>query len=89
MHRWQNSGLAGLWNGPRSGRKPKWRPEDIESVEAVLAKEQRTYNSNQLCQKLAKNLTCSPEYPSIKKDTQKKGSQCEGKRSADLKQLAW
>ncbi len=88
IHRWQNLGLAGLWNARRSGRKPKWRPEDIESVEAVLAKEQRTYNSSQLCQKLAQTRLVSLSTRQLRRILKKRGASALG-GSADLKQLAW
>ncbi|MEA5536645.1 hypothetical protein [Crocosphaera sp. XPORK-15E] len=38
----------GLWDAPRSGRKRKWRSENIEELTKQLDKEPRTYNRTQL-----------------------------------------
>ena len=54
IHRWKNCGLIGLWDAPREGRKRKWQPAALAEIECKLDKEQRTYNSRQLCQFLAK-----------------------------------
>jgi transposase len=53
IHRWEKVGLMGLWDAPRSGRKRKWQPENIEEITKKLDKEQRTYNSRQLLEILA------------------------------------
>ncbi len=53
IHRWKNRGLMGLWDAPRSGRKRKWLPENIEVITEKLDKEQRTYNTRQLLEILA------------------------------------
>ncbi len=53
IHRWENLGLMGLWDAPRSGRKRKWQPENIEVIAEKLDCDQRTYNSRQLLQILA------------------------------------
>jgi transposase len=53
LHRWQKSGLGGLWDAPHPGAKPRWQLQDIEYLESCLREEQRTYNSHQLAQKLA------------------------------------
>jgi len=52
IQRWQNRGLVGLWSAPGRGAKPKWKPEDIEYIEACLQEDERTYNSVQLARKL-------------------------------------
>lgn len=43
----------GLWDAPRSGKKRKWQPENIEVIAEKLDKDQRTYNSRQLLEILA------------------------------------
>ena len=53
IHRWKKSGLMGLWDAPRSGRKRKWQPEDIEKITTKLDFEQRTYNTRQLLEILS------------------------------------
>jgi transposase len=53
IHRWENFGLIGLWDAPRSGRKRKWQPENIEEIRKKLDEEQRTYNTRQLGEILA------------------------------------
>lgn len=52
LHRWLAEGMEGLVDQPRSGCPRKWQPEDIEYLEQALEKEQRTYNSSQLVEKL-------------------------------------
>lgn len=52
LHRWQQQGLGGLWDAPRPGPQKRWQTEDIEYLESCLRQEQRTYNSQQLAQKL-------------------------------------
>lgn len=53
IHRWKKMGLMGLWDAPRSGRKRKWQPENLEEITGKLDKKQRTYNSRQLLEILA------------------------------------
>lgn len=53
IHRWEKRGLVGLWDGKKSGRKNKWRAEDLAEIERKLETEARTYNSRQLCQFLS------------------------------------
>ena len=53
LHRWQNQGLKGLWEGGNRGRKRQWLEEDLQHLETCLEQEQRTYNATQLAQKLA------------------------------------
>ena len=52
IHRWQNHGLAGLWEAKGRGRKATWKQEDWEAVEKWLS-EERSYSARQLSQKLA------------------------------------
>ena len=44
IHRWKKSGLMGLWDAPRSGRKRKWQPENMEEITKKLDKEQNRTN---------------------------------------------
>lgn len=53
IHRWEEKGLMGLWDAPRSGRKRKWCLQNIELITEKLEKEQRTYSSRQLLTILA------------------------------------
>ena len=53
LHRWQNQGLKGLWEGGNRGRKRQWLEEDLQHLETSLEQEPRTYNAAQLAQKLA------------------------------------
>ena len=74
IHRWQHYSFEGLWDAPRPGRTPKWKPEDIESVvEQSLAKEQRTYNSRQLCQKLLETRLVDLSTRQLRRILKKKG----------------
>ena len=64
LNRWKNDGLGGLWDAPHPGAQRRWQPDDIEYLERCLREEQRTYNSQQLAQKLEKdrNVTLSADH---------------------------
>ena len=64
LNRWKNYGLGGLWDAPHPGAQRRWQPDDIEYLERCLREEQRTYNSQQLAQKLEKdrNVTLSADH---------------------------
>lgn len=53
LQRWRHNGLGGLWEAPGRGAKPKWEEADFQAVEQWIEQDARTYNSNQLAQKLA------------------------------------
>ena len=50
LKRWLKDGLMGLWDLPRSGRKPSWKEEDWKLMEKWL-NEERGYTAKQLAQK--------------------------------------
>jgi transposase len=52
FRRWQERGLAGLWEAPGRGAKPKCQVEDLKYLADCLEKDVRTYNSAQLARKL-------------------------------------
>lgn len=52
LRRWQQEGLAGLWDAPGRGAKAKWQEADMVYLEQCLEQEPRTYNSRQLALKL-------------------------------------
>jgi transposase len=53
LRHWQTLGLGGLWDAPGRGDKPWWQVADLEYLEQALEQEPRTYNSQQLSEKLA------------------------------------
>jgi len=52
IRRWETDGLSGLWEAPGRGAKRKWQEADLQYLEQCLEQEPRTYNSEQLAQKL-------------------------------------
>ena len=64
IHRWQKHGLGGLWEAQGRGQKRRWQEEDLDYLEQCLKKEQRTYNSKQLSEKLTQDrkVKLSPEH---------------------------
>jgi len=52
IHRWNQKGLAGLWEAGGRGKKPSWTDRDWLAIEQWLS-EPRSYSANQLSQKLA------------------------------------
>lgn len=55
LKRWQSLGLGGLWDAPGRGDKPRWQEEDLRYLEQCIEQEPRTYNSQQLAQKLSEH----------------------------------
>ncbi len=53
IHRWNQNGLAGLWEAKGRGKKPSWTTEDWITLEQWL-KEPRSISSRQLSQRLAR-----------------------------------
>lgn len=53
LYRWRDQGLGGLWDAPHPGAQRRWSEADMDYLESCLREEQRTYNSQQLAQKLA------------------------------------
>jgi len=54
LRRWEEKGLGGLWEARGRGVKPKWQEEDLKYLTDCLENDQRTYNSQQLAEKLLK-----------------------------------
>ncbi|MBE9077800.1 helix-turn-helix domain-containing protein [Romeria aff. gracilis LEGE 07310] len=54
IHRWQQGGLYGLWDLSRPGRPPQCSAEILSALEQHLSVEERTVNSRQLVEHLAK-----------------------------------
>ena len=53
LHRWQQDGLYGLWDKPRTGRPPHCSPAVMTALTEHLLSEERTVNSRQLVEHLA------------------------------------
>jgi transposase len=53
LHRWEKFGLAGLWDAPGRGGKPRYSESDLLYLENCLDQEPQSYNSKQLAKKLA------------------------------------
>ncbi|MBD2663112.1 hypothetical protein B6N60_00660 [Richelia sinica FACHB-800] len=52
LHRWEKMGLAGLWDAPGRGGKPRYSESDLLYLETCLSQEPNTYTSKQLAKKL-------------------------------------
>ena len=73
LHRWQQEGLGGLWDSPRPGPAKRWQSEDIDYLETCLREEQRTYNSEQLAQKLAHDRNVKLSRDHLRRVLKKRG----------------
>ena len=73
LHRWQQRGLGGLWDSPHPGSQKRWQSEDIEYLESCLRREQRTYNSQQLAQKLANDRQVKLSADHLRRILKKRG----------------
>jgi len=74
LHRWQKLGLEGLWELPGRGGKTKYKEEDIVFLEECLKKEPRTYNSQQLAQKLQSDRQIKLSPDRLRRVLKKRGS---------------
>lgn len=73
IHRWNSKGLGGLWEAPGRGGKPKWQETDIAYLEECLKQEPRTYNSQQLSEKLASERQVQLSPDRIRRVLKKRG----------------
>ena len=73
LHNWSDYGLKGLSEAGGRGRKKSWREEDIQYLEACIEKEQRTYNSKQLAEKLQQDRGIKLSPDRIRKLLKKRG----------------
>jgi len=73
IHRWNANGLGGLWEAEGRGGKPKWQEADIAYLEQCLEQEPRTYNSQQLAQKLERDRQVRLSPDRIRRVLKKRG----------------
>ncbi len=73
IHRWNSFGLGGLWSAEGRGGKPKWEEADIAYLEQCLEEEPRTYNSQQLAQKLERDRQVKLSPDRIRRVLKKRG----------------
>ena len=73
IHRWNTKGLGGLWEGSGRGGKTKWQEADIAYLEQCLEQEPRTYNSQQLAQKLERERQVKLSPDRIRRVLKKRG----------------
>ncbi|MDF5739594.1 MULTISPECIES: helix-turn-helix domain-containing protein [unclassified Nostoc] len=77
LHRWEKMGLAGLWDAPGRGGKPRYSESDLVYLENCLAQEPQTYNSKQLAKKLASDRQVSLSADRLRRVLKKRGSRFE------------
>jgi transposase len=73
LQRWQRQGLGGLWDAPRPGPQPRWQEADIKYLETCLREDPRTYNSQQLADKLAAERDVKLSADHLRRLLQKRG----------------
>lgn len=73
VHRWKELGLGGLWEKKGRGDKKRYSESDLEYLEQSLKNEQRTYNSKQLSQKLAKERQIKLSSEHLRRVLKKRG----------------
>lgn len=74
LRRWERIGLGGLWDAPGRGDKPRWQEADLQYLEQCLEQEPRTYNSQQLAQKLNQQRQVQLSADRIRRLLQKRAS---------------
>jgi len=73
LHKWEKEGIEGLWELPGRGAKPKLKQEDIEYLEKCLEQEPRTYNSQQLAEKLEQEKAIKLSRSTVRRALKKRG----------------
>jgi transposase len=73
LHKWEKEGIEGLWELPGRGAKPKLKQEDIEYLEKCLEQEPRTYNSQQLAEKLEQEKEIKLSRSTVRRALKKRG----------------
>ena len=74
LQRWQQNGIGGLWDAPGRGTKAKWQEADMAYLEQCLEQEPRTYNSQQLAQKLEQERQVELSADRIRRILEKRAS---------------
>ena len=72
IRRWQQQGLGGLWDARGRGAKAKWLEADMAYLEQCLEQQPRTYNSQQLAQKLEQERQVNLSADRIRRILQKR-----------------
>jgi transposase len=72
IRRWQQQGLGGLWDASGRGAKAKWQEADMVYLEQCLEQQPRTYNSQQLAQKLEQERQVGLSADRIRRILQKR-----------------
>lgn len=72
VRRWQQQGLGGLWDARGRGAKTKWHEADMAYLEQCLELQPRTYNSQQLAQKLEQERQVNLSADRIRRILQKR-----------------
>ncbi|MBN3870427.1 MULTISPECIES: helix-turn-helix domain-containing protein [unclassified Nostoc] len=86
LHRWEKMGLAGLWDAPGRGGKPRYSESDLVYLENCLAQEPQTYNSKQLAKKLASERQVSLSADRLRRVLKKRGRRFGSPRTQPHKQ---
>ncbi|MBE8965958.1 helix-turn-helix domain-containing protein [Nostocales cyanobacterium LEGE 12452] len=88
LHRWEKMGLAGLWDAPGRGGKPRYSESDLVYLENCLAQESETYNSKQLAKKLASERQVNLSADRLRRVLKKRGRRFGSARTQTQKQQA-
>jgi transposase len=72
VKRWNEKGLAGLWEASGRGAKRRWSEEDIAYLDTCLKEETRTYNSAQVAKTLKDDHNVSLSDAHLRKILKKK-----------------
>ena len=73
LHRWQRGGIEGLWEAKGRGAQASWDEEDMAYLENCLRQDERTYNSQQLAEKLAEEREVKLSADHLRRILKKRG----------------
>lgn len=89
IRRWEAQGLGSLWEAPGRGAKPKWQEADLQHLEQALEQEERTYNCDQLVQKLAQERQVNLSSSRLRRLLQKRAGAGSGRGTVTESNKTW
>jgi transposase len=72
IHRWQQSGLGGLWEASGRGSKASWKESDWQVMQQWMV-ENRRYSARQISQRLASERQIKLGQEQVRRILKKKG----------------
>jgi transposase len=85
IKRWKEKGLGGLWDQARVGRPPILSAEDMACIKKWLREEERTYNAQQIVERLRKERKVEISATRLRRILKEEGIRWKRTRSSHKK----